>query len=163
MRPRERYWDYNAIFPWQRYFFSHLVIWDGSTREMWEEKPARLKEDCECDGLPCKVFIDPKPKIGDAFGMIIPIMYYDALVASYKASAGPAEFMTTIFHGYQTSIYPATFRAAALHIFGKNSNLYRIYQDSYVGPNMTIERRNCTGMILIDVKQNWFSESFYQS
>jgi hypothetical protein len=160
---QQRYWDYNAIFPWQHFFYSRLVVWDGSTREMWEEKPANLVAPCDCDDLPCKPYIDLKPKVGDAFGMIIPEQYYDDLIALYQASSGPQAFMTTMFQNYQTGVYPATFRAAALHIFGGFGLIYRIFQDCYVGPKMDQERRYCSGMILIDVKQNWFSESFGQS
>lgn len=159
MRPQHRYWDYNAIFPWQRFFYSHLIVWDGTTREMWEEKPARLKPPCDCDNLPCKVYIDPRLKQNEAFGMIIPEMYYDVLVAQYLASPSPQTFMADLNTAYLSGPYLATFQCAALHVFDKMSVLYRVMDDCCTGLGIQQERRNCTGMILLDVKQNWFSES----
>lgn len=163
MRPQKQYWNYNAIFPWQRFFYSHLVVWDGSTRVMWEVKPARLQPPCDCDDLPCKVYIDPTLKQSRAFGMIIPEIYYEALVAQYHASANPIEFMAALSLAIDQGAYPATFQCAALHVFDKMSVIYRLEDDCETGYGIKESRRNCTGVVLIDVKQNWFSESLGQS
>lgn len=163
MRPQKRYWDYNAIFPWQKFYYSHVIVWDGSTRKMWEVKPDRLKPPCDCDDLPCKVYIDPRLTRTEAFGMIIPELYYDALVQQYEASASPIAFMDALNAQYVRGDYLATFQCAALHVFGNMSVIYRLMDDCCTGLGIHQSRRNCTGMILIDVKQNWFSESLGQS
>lgn len=159
MRPQTQFWNYNAVYPWQQFYYSHLIVWDGSTRVMWEETPARLKPPCDCDGLPCKVYIDPNPKRNQAFGMIIPEAYYDALVQQYLTSASPMAFMADLNTAYVDGTYPATFQAAAMHVFDKMSVIYRVMDDCCTGIGIQQERRNCTGVMLIDVKQNWFSES----
>lgn len=152
------YWSNREIWPGQRYYRSHLLIWDGSTRKLWTQRPTKERPE-----LISTVYIDQTPKVGKAFGMIIPANMAETLEAQYQASVDPMTFMADVIAAFKAAQYPGTFEMSALHVIGGLAFLYHLRTTSAYGRTATTVRFNATGVIVQDIRQEWFSDSFGQS
>lgn len=152
------YWSHHELWPWQRYYRSHLLIWDGSTRKLWTQKPAKERPE-----IVSTVYIDENPKVGIAFGMIVPASQAETLEAQYQAAESPQAFMEAVSTTFKAGQYPGTFQMSALHVIGAKTAIYHLKTTSAYGRIAPKIFFGSSGMILQDICEDWFSESFGQS
>lgn len=153
-------WSYNQWWPWNEYFYSDVVIWDGSTRVLWQQAPSEKRMRIE---IPTLIFIDTAPKIGRAFGFIAPKMYFQALVQQYYTYPTPKAFLEAVNAQFLANAYELSFKMAAMEVFHPVAIISRIYVNTYKGKVWDQSNYNPTGMIIMDLKQERLSDSFGQS
>lgn len=135
-----------------------MIIWDGSTREMWETRPARRREE-----ICTQLYIDQAPKVGMKFGMIVPTALMSSFTATYQQAASPVDFMQTVSDTFAAGQYPGDFQMGAIHVVAGRSVIYHLITSCCDGRITHKRPYSATGMVVLDVKQQWLSESFGQS
>jgi hypothetical protein len=132
-----------------------VIVWDGSTKGMWSTKPAKIREEIQTE-----TFVDENPKTGIKFGMVVPKTLYASFVDLYQTSPSPQQFMQTVSETFLAGNYPGDFEMSANHVIAGRCNIYRLCTTSSEGKTSKKKFYNASGMLVMDLKQEWLSESY---